>query len=71
MKQAAAWLQPATEEFLKWNKGNEEWNTSRVIVNIQYAHMIWISQAAKPQNGNDVFENGLKSDGNEGVITDV
>lgn len=33
--------------------------------------MIWISQAAKLQNGNDVFENGLGSEGNEGVIADV
>lgn len=40
-------------------------------MSIQYTHTIWISLAAKLQNGNDVFENGLKLDGNEGVITDV
>lgn len=40
-------------------------------MNMHYTHMIWISQAAKLQNGNGVFENGLKSEGNEGIITDV
>lgn len=40
-------------------------------MNIQYTHMILISLAAKLQTGNDVFENGLMLDGNEGVITDV
>lgn len=40
-------------------------------MNIQYTHTIWISQAAKLQKGNDVFGNGLKSEGNEGVITDI
>lgn len=33
--------------------------------------MKWISQVAKMQNENGAFENGLKSEGNEGVITDV
>lgn len=40
-------------------------------MNVQYTHMIWISQAAQPQNGYDIFGNGLKSEGNEGVIADV
>lgn len=34
-------------------------------------HTIWISPTAKSQNGHDVLGNGLKSAGNEGVITDV
>lgn len=42
-----------------------------VIMNIQCVHMIWMSQPAKLQNGNEIFENGLKSEGNEDVITDV
>lgn len=35
--------------------------------------MIRVSQPAKIQNGHNVpvLENGLKSEGNEGVITDV
>lgn len=30
-----------------------------------------MSQAEKLQNGNDALENGLESEGNEGVIADV
>lgn len=40
-------------------------------MNIQYVHTMRMSQAAKIQNENDLFENGLKTDGNEGVISDV
>ena len=57
--------------FMKWNKGNEEQNHACVIMNIQYVHMIWMSQPAKLQNGNKIFENGLKAEGNEDIITDV
>lgn len=40
-------------------------------MNIQYVHMIWMSQSVKVQNGNEIFENGLKAEGNEDIITDV
>lgn len=40
-------------------------------MDIQYMHTIWMSQVAKLLNGNEIFENGLKAEGNEDVITDV
>lgn len=48
---------------------NGKQNKACVIMNAQNMHILWISPAAK--NGNNAFENGLKSEGNEGVITDI
>lgn len=59
----------------KWSRRQrtaaEKQSRARVIMNTQYRHMTWMSPSAKLRNGNGVCENGLESEGNEGVIADV